>query len=395
MWVRWGQILGLSLVTAASYAVEQHEIDFLQRYAQSLNRAAPANATQTTTQITADRPLRRGNQGADVAVAKQRFNEVGFPMAINDQFDAELDATVREYQLGMNMKEDGILDKQTKFNLNLDDSKRQALLAWQIPQMQSLRQQAPERYVVINIPAYTLTAYQQGQAVLSSKIVIGKDDRPTPLLRTQIAALKYNPNWSVPPVVIKNDLTKNGKLNLAKLQKHKLRMLDSEGNEVDPVAVAAAGETNLGRYRYVQEPGAKNALGRLKFELTASNGIYLHDTPSKGLFGRENRAASSGCVRVQEWRALAAWALGVKAKDISQRIASQKTYTEAVPEPVRVYFVYWPAQIEGEKVRWYDDIYHAYLTPRGVNAAFKPIAPAVIETASIPMAKEMGNVNQN
>lgn len=370
MWARWICILGVAPWSTLGYAVEQSEINFLQHYAQSLSQTNPASATE----ITSQRPLRRGNQGADVAIAKQRFNEIGYVMAVNDQFDAELDATVREYQLGMHMKEDGILDKQTKFNLNLNDAKRHALLAWQIPQMQSLNQQAPSRYIVVNIPAYTLSAYENGQMVLSSKIVIGKNDRPTPLLRTQVAAIKYNPNWSVPPVVIKNDLTQNGKLNLAKVQKHHLRMLDGEGNEVDPAAVVAAGETNLGRYRYVQDPGAKNALGRLKFELTGSNGIYLHDTPSKGLFGKENRAASSGCVRVQEWQALAAWVLNVKPAEITKRIASKKTYTESISEPVRVYFVYWPAQIEGEKVRWYDDIYHAYLTPRGINPALLPTA---------------------
>ncbi|WP_157314660.1 L,D-transpeptidase family protein [Chitinibacter sp. GC72] len=366
MFARCLLVFALSLPALSAQAVEQAEISALAQYAQSL---APGNADTSATQLSAQRPLRRGSKGADVALVRQRLNELGFSLAKSTEFDTELDATVREYQLGLQMKEDGIIDKQTRFNLNLTDARRRELLQWQLPQMQSLREQAPARYVVINIPAYTLVAYENGQAVIRSRIVIGKNDRPTPLLRTQIAAIKYNPNWSVPPVVIKNDLTKDGTLNLAKVQKHRLRMLDTEGNEVDPAAVAAAGETDLGRYRYVQDPGAKNALGRLKFELTASNGIYLHDTPSKGLFGKENRAASSGCVRVQEWQALASWALGVNEQQISRRIASKKTYTEALAEPVRVYFVYWPAQIEGEGIRWYDDIYRAYLSPRGVNSA--------------------------
>ncbi|WP_373975306.1 L,D-transpeptidase family protein [Chitinibacter sp. SCUT-21] len=364
---------GLSVLAyCMSAAAQQNEIEFLQNYAKSLAHARE----QTLTEINAQRPLRRGSKGPDVAVAKQRFNELGYPMAVNELFDAELDASVREYQLGMHMKEDGILDKQTKFNLNLNDAKRLALLNWQIPQMQALAQQAPERYVVVNIPAYTLTAYENGKTVLESKIVIGKDDRRTPLLSTQIAAIKYNPNWSAPPVVIKNDLIKDGQLNVAKVRKHKLRMLDSDGNEVNPAEVAASGERNFARYRYVQDPGAKNALGRLKFELTASNGIYLHDTPSKGLFGKENRAASSGCVRVQQWRDLAAWVLGVKPSVVSQRIATEKTYTEAIARPVKVYFVYWPAQIDQQQVRWYDDIYNAYLSPRGVNSALLAPAPS-------------------
>jgi murein L,D-transpeptidase YcbB/YkuD len=353
------------LIASATYASEQATIAFLQQYAQQL----ASSEAKPSTSLASLRALHRGNEGNDVALVKQRFNELGYPMAINTQFDAELDATVREYQLGMGMKEDGILDKQTRFNLNLSDKQRYQLLQWQITQMQALAAQAPARYIVINIPGYTLNAFENGREVINSKIIIGKNDRPTPLLRTQVAAIKYNPDWSVPPVVIKNDLLKDGKLNVAKIQKHHLRMIDSDGNEVDPAAVAAAGETNLGRYRYRQDAGAKNALGRLKFELTNSDGIYLHDTPSKGLFGKENRAASSGCVRVQQWQALAAWVLGVQPAVIAQRIDAGKTYTEALAAPVRVYFVYWPAQLEGSKVRWFDDIYGAYLTEKGINPA--------------------------
>ncbi|WP_169721058.1 L,D-transpeptidase family protein [Chitinibacter tainanensis] len=373
--------LGLLGMQSAN-AVTAQEYAALQHYAQQLNPAAASTATL----VPGERPLRRGMQGEDVKLAKQRLTELGFPLPLDAQFGPELDATLREFQLGLSMKEDGVLDKQTRFNLNLTDAKRAALLQWQLPQMYTLLQHAPERYVVINIPAYTLTAYQGGQQVLSSRIVIGKTDRETPLLATQIAAIKYNPNWSVPPVVIKHDLQQGGKLNLAKIQKHKLRMLDADGNAVDPATVSAEG--GLGRYRFVQDPGANNALGRLKFELTASNGIYLHDTPSKGLFGRENRAASSGCVRVQQWQQLAAWVLGVNAGTIGQRVASKKTYSEAVAAPVKVYFVYWPAQLEGEKVRWYADIYQQYQTSRGINAALKlldnPAPSAIGQVATAP-----------
>ncbi|QLG87533.1 L,D-transpeptidase family protein [Chitinibacter bivalviorum] len=360
------QALTLSfLAITSAVAIEQSSISFLIQNAEQL----ASGATKEGTLISGARPLHRGVSGADVLQAKQRMNEIGFPMALNDQFDPELDANVREYQLGMNMKEDGIIDKQTRFNLNLTDARRRELLLWQIPQMQALNRQAPVRYIVVNIPAYTLTAYENEKTVLISKVIIGKSDRETPLLRTQIQAIKYNPDWHVPPVVIQNDLIKDGKLNLSKIQKHHLRMSDSNGNEVNPAEIAASGETNFARYRYSQDAGAKNALGRLKFELSNSNGIYLHDTPSKGIFGKENRAASSGCVRVQEWQALAAWVLNVKPAIIGKRISEGRTYTEALAEPVRVYFVYWPAQIEAGKVRWYDDIYGLYQSNKGVNPA--------------------------
>ncbi|MBE9610323.1 L,D-transpeptidase family protein [Chitinilyticum piscinae] len=315
--------------------------------------------------------LKEGASGVATALLKQRLRELGYPANHSDEFDPSITLAVRDYQKDQGLKQDGVVDRQTRYNLNLDNAAKLKLLQWQLPQMEAIAAAGGERYIVVNIPAFTLTAYQSGQPVLQSKVVIGRPDRQTPLLATRLVALQFNPSWSAPPTVVRNDLIKQGKLDTAKLREKKLVMLGADGERVDPEEVAANPDANLLAYRYYQEPGDRNALGKLKFVLTDSNNIYLHDTPQKSAFERETRSASSGCVRVQRWLDLAAWVQQKTGDEISHKVAAGRSVYQPVNEPVKVYLVYWPAEVEGQQLRWRDDIYGLFLRPEGVNVALQ------------------------
>jgi len=154
------------------------------------------------------------------------------------------------------------------------------------------------KFVIVNIPSYELVALQDGEPVLRSRVVVGKPATPTPELTASMVAIRFNPDWTPTPWMVRN-----------------------EGLHYMP-------------------PGPQNPLGRMMFGLDDDGLIYLHDTDEKQLFGRRQRALSHGCIRVQQARALAAWSLGVAEKAIDSMVARGSTYAVPVPEDIRVALVY-------------------------------------------------------
>jgi murein L,D-transpeptidase YcbB/YkuD len=155
------------------------------------------------------------------------------------------------------------------------------------------------KFVLVNIPSFELIALQDGVPVLRSHVVVGKPAAPTPELLSSMFAIQFNPAWTPTPLMIRN-----------------------EGLHYMP-------------------PGPQNPLGRMMFDLDNDEFIYLHDTNEKGLFKREQRALSHGCVRVEQARALAAWSLGVSEEEIDAMISRGTTYSVPLPEIIPVSLVYY------------------------------------------------------
>lgn len=154
------------------------------------------------------------------------------------------------------------------------------------------------KFILVNIPAFELIAFQDGAPVLRSRVVVGRPATPTPELLSSMFAVKFNPSWTPTPAMIRY-----------------------EG------------------LRYVP-PGPNNPLGRIMFELDNDQLVYLHDTNDKALFNRAERALSHGCVRVEQARPLAAWALGVTPEEIDRMIGQGTTYSVPLAEAIPVSLVY-------------------------------------------------------
>lgn len=155
------------------------------------------------------------------------------------------------------------------------------------------------KFILVNIPSYELIAFQDGAPVIRSKVVVGAAGTSTPELLSNMYAIKYNPDWTPTPSIVRNEASV-----------------------------------------YIPS-GPRSPLGRLKLELDNDQAIYLHDTPQKSYFGRDKRALSHGCVRVQQVRELAAWADGVSVDEIDGKIRTGRMYTERLPEEIPVYIGYF------------------------------------------------------
>lgn len=312
---------------------------------------------------------------------RARLAEWGYDVPRGD--DNALAAALVDFQRINGLKETGSLDKSTVAKLSMSREDRLVRLRYTLAAetAQPIDRTVP-RLVIVNIPSYKLRAFESGQLALSSNVVVGRPKRPTPELSVFMKAVKYNPTWTPPPTIIKEDLIPLFGRDPSAVTRKGLVVLDRGGRQIPPDAIgpiSAAGFHAAG-YRMYQPAGDSNALGKLKFEITDTPSVYLHDTNHRNDFGKPVRALSSGCVRVHQYRPLAAWLMGLSEDEIQKRINRRRTVVEPSPQ-IPIYLVYRPAEAIDGHVVYYSDIYGKLNGPLP-----KPKPIPVIEPAPAPEA---------
>ncbi|HEU4790084.1 MAG TPA: L,D-transpeptidase family protein, partial [Flavobacterium sp.] len=195
--------------------------------------------------------------------------------------------------------------------------------------------------IVVNIPSYRLTFFKEGKPVLTSNVVVGKDMNKTVIFSADMRYIVFSPYWNVPTSIIKKEIKPGMAKNKNYLAQHNM-------------------EWNNGNVR--QKPGPKNSLGLVKFLFPNSNSIYLHDTPSKGLFNEEKRAFSHGCIRVAKPVELANEILkddkNWTPEKINAAMHKGKETWYTLKNKIPVYIGYFTAWVDNEGViHFYDDVY--------------------------------------
>ncbi|KAA6048117.1 L,D-transpeptidase [Pantoea sp. Bo_7] len=227
----------------------------------------------------------------------------GSPSAAGNIYDTALVEGVKRFQHWQGLADDGAIGPRTREWLNVSPQMRASLLALNIQRLRLLPDDM-HNGIMVNIPNYSLTYYNNGSTVLSSRVIVGRPDRKTPLMRSALNNVVLNPPWNVPTTLVRQDIVPKVKQDPGYLYRHGYTLLSgwsADAEVIDPTMinwqmVSAASFP----YRIRQAPGATNSLGRYKFNMPSSDAIYLHDTPNHGLFQRDIRALSSGCVRVNK-----------------------------------------------------------------------------------------------
>mgnify|MGYP000844994104 FL=1 len=216
--------------------------------------------------------------------------------------------------------------------------------------------------IFVNIPSYQLYYFIDGKPVLQSKVIVGREDRRTPVMYSKLSNVVVNPPWNVPPTILSKDIIPALAKNPGIADARNYEILDGSGNKVNPYSVNWSKYLNTTNipYRIRQKAGDDSALGRYKFNMPSSDAIYLHDTPNRGLFGKTERALSSGCVRVAKADELATVLLreaGWSADKQQKVLDSNKTTSARINSENPVYLYYVTAWVEGGKVFTLPDIY--------------------------------------
>jgi murein L,D-transpeptidase YcbB/YkuD len=303
--------------------------------------------------------MKRGSSGRRVEQLNRRLAELGWATAENgNEFTESTEEAVRAYQEKAGIEVDGLVDEATRFNLNLSNSDKLRLLDAQFQEMERFfKDNATRRYVVVNLPAFTLKAFENEQPVLSSRVVVGQPARATPLMKTNMTGIVLHPGWSPPPTILDQDIFRNGEVNARAIKRMGLQLLDDKGKAIPLETITSKDDFAAGAYRFHQPSGDGNALGELKFVLDNRFDIYLHDTNHRDLFVKGMRARSSGCIRVESFRELAAWVLSQPLEEVNRQLKDQRTRRLPI-ETLPVHTVYWQVEAAGKRIIYHPDIYN-------------------------------------
>ena len=314
--------------------------------------------------------LKLGDAGQLVVRLKERLaasGDLSSDPTGGETFDAALVAAAKRFQARHGLPETGLVGAKTIDALNVPAEIRARQLSASAQRLAGSRFPFGERYVVVNIPAATVEAVEKGQVARRYVAVAGKKDRASPTLMARIASINLNPTWTAPVSVIKKDIIPHMRKDPAYLAKMRIRILDGQGQEVDPRTIDWSTE-KAANYTLRQDAGAKNSLGEIRIDMPNRHAVYMHDTPTKALFAQGARFHSSGCVRIGDVRAFAEWLLeGTAAPEtnapwtqgaIAAAIATGKRHDIVLRKPIPVAWVYMTgfATPDGT-VHFRDDIY--------------------------------------
>ena len=331
--------------------------------------------------------MKVGTKGRNVVVLRQRLIATGdLDMAANSSttFDSYVEAGVKRFQARHGLAETGIVGDQTFAMLNVPVDIRLRQLETNLVRLRSFTGNLGVRFVTVNIPAARVETVENGEVVTHHAAGVGKIDRQSPVMNTRALDVNFNPYWTVPPSLIKKDLIPKMQADSSYLTEHKIRIFNPQGQEVQPNQINW-NTTEAVNYKYRQDPGGDiNSLGFVRINIANPYGVYMHDTPEKGVFGDDFRFVSSGCVRVQNVRDYVAWLLkyepGWNRDRVDQAMESGERLDVKITTPVNVYWVYvtgW-ATPDGV-VNFREDIYQRDgfgVAPSVANNAVYSRAPA-------------------
>ncbi|AUX72290.1 L,D-transpeptidase [Erwinia pyrifoliae] len=237
----------------------------------------------------------------DSAAAPNVFNGQAALGSQANTYSPQLVEALKRFQRWQGLEADGAIGMRTREWLNVSPQQRATLLALNIQRLRLLPDDM-QNGIMVNIPNYSLAYYVNGREILSSRVIVGRPDRKTPLMRSALNNVVLNPPWNVPTTLVRKDIVPKVKRDPMYLYKHGYTLLAGWSNEAEVVDPSMINWSTVSAasfpYRIRQAPGATNSLGRYKFNMPSSDAIYLHDTPNHGLFQKDIRALSSGCVRV-------------------------------------------------------------------------------------------------
>jgi murein L,D-transpeptidase YcbB/YkuD len=308
--------------------------------------------------------LRLGVRHPSVTALRKRLmisGDIDPNVGMSDVYDSYVEAAVRRFQVRHGLTVDGLVREQTAKALNVPAAVRLAQLRTNLVRLRATSGNLGARYVMCNIPAARIEAIENGVAVSRHTAVVGKPDRPSPDINSKIVEINFNPYWTVPVSIVRRDLIPKMQAEPDYLTTNRIRIFDMHGEELTPSQINWYSEEAV-NYRFKQDPGDFNSLGSLRINFPSKDGVYMHDTPLKNLFGEDMRFHSSGCVRVQNVRELVNWLLlespGWSRQEIDAVIKSGERKDAKVQRPVPLYWVYVTAWATPDGVTQFrDDIY--------------------------------------
>lgn len=287
----------------------------------------------------------------------------GTAAADPELYDEALVEDVRRFQSRHGLATDGVVGFGTIDALNAPVEERLALMIFNLERLRREARHWERSHIAVNIPAAQLRLVQDGATAMALNVIVGRVDRPTPLIDSAIDRVEFNPFWTVPPRIARNDLLPKIRKDKHFLENHNFKVYASweSANEIDPNSIDWTSKA-AGRVRLRQDPGPENAMGPAKFLFPNKYDVYLHGTNKQSLFANTDRFLSSGCVRVPDPIGLAELILKDDPQWSPERIAaavkSGRNQGLAPSPALPVHLIYLTAWVDDDGVMQFrKDIY--------------------------------------
>ncbi len=300
--------------------------------------------------------LKVGSTGPRVAVLRERLEITGDLPALDpadpEIFDEGLETGVKRFQEHHGIDPDGKVGPQSVEELNVPVEARIDQIRATLERFRWVFRDIPGDYIIVDIAGFYAHLVKRGEPIWSTRVQVGKAYHATPVFKDTMRYLDFNPTWTIPPGILRNETLPRIRKDPDYLNRNNMSVVTTKGKIVDPSTIDWPATATKGfPYMIRQEPGPHNALGRVKFMFPNKYMVYLHDTPSKGLFARTERAFSHGCIRTQNPFELATLLLDNQGWDrarIDQVVASKKTTRVNLKDPITVMLLYWTAEADAE-----------------------------------------------
>ena len=273
-----------------------------------------------------------------------------------------LQAGIRHFQVRHGLEADGILGPATLRALNVPIEDRIDQIRLNLERARWVMNGLDDEFILVNIAGFNAFLVRDRKFVWSTRVVVGKTYHKTPVFRSLMKYIVFNPTWTVPRSIATKEMLPKIKQDPGYLAARDFDMKNRDGEIVDPASVDWSQVTRSNfNYTFVQRPGQTNALGEIKFIFPNEHAVYLHDTPSKSLFERAERTFSHGCIRVNRPFDLAEVLLerdGWTRARIDAETKTRSTKTVFLSEPLPVLLLYWTTALgEDDQLHFYDDVY--------------------------------------
>ncbi len=309
--------------------------------------------------------LHPGESGPRVAELRSRLARLGYVVPTDELagsgFDAGLQQSVEQFQSDYGLNDDGVVGAMTLAAINAPVETRLAQVVVNLERLRWMNRDLGARYLMVNIPDFTVNLIEGGASVWNSKVVVGKTNvTETPEFDGVVRTMVVNPTWHIPDSIAIRDYLPKLQRDPMVLKRQNIRLLTRGGTEINPKLVDFTQYTPENfPFRIKQRPSDDNALGEVKFLFPNEFSVYMHDTPHRELFAREVRAFSNGCIRLQKPVELAHIVLTGQVPDPAATYealhATGKEHAVALQRPIPVHIVY--------RTVWFDDTGAAHYRP--------------------------------
>lgn len=299
---------------------------------------------------------KKGSTGAGVVALNKRLFIEGYLRVEATQgqyasiFTSATQDAVSRYQRNLGLAVTGKIDGLTLFELNTPISDRLAAIRVNIPRLEIYDKDLGSRYLVVNVPSQQLETVSNGYVYSRHNVIVGRPERPTPVVLAPLETVKFNPYWNAPISIVQTDILPKMASGNQVLDDMNMKVFQAgpDGEEVDPNSVNWK-KARLEDYLFRQEPGPESAMKTAKIEFKSTFGIYLHDTPEPQLFKTINRFYSSGCIRIENMPLLVQWVLNGQDGFSGSKISSMAETLERLdvtitdqPQLRVAYLTAWP-----------------------------------------------------